>query len=87
MAHYPLTRVEVQVIVDSKGSIPAWLINQVQRRWPLTALGAFDKLVKGDIDRHRRRDTESDGEYRRTDTNVGGAGEGSVRTFLPVAQW
>lgn len=40
------TRVEVQVIVDSKGSIPMWLINQVQRRWPLTALAAFDRLVQ-----------------------------------------
>ena len=83
---YPLTRVEVQVIVDSKGSIPAWLINQVQRRWPLTALGAFDKLVKGDIDLHRARGGGG-ATGRRTDTQSEGDGDGHVRTFQPVAHW
>ena len=76
VARFPLTRVEVQVIVDSKGSIPAWLINQVQRRWPLTALGAFDKLVKGDLDLRRNKNTNTERD-----------GDGSVRTFQPVAHW
>jgi hypothetical protein len=40
------TKVEVECIVDSKGSIPAWLINFMQKQWPHKALTAFNKLVK-----------------------------------------
>ena len=40
------TEIEVQVLVDSKGYIPVWFINSIQRLWPARAMSAFNKLIK-----------------------------------------
>lgn len=39
------TLVEVESTVDSKGSIPAWFINYMQRYWPAMTLSTFQRLV------------------------------------------
>lgn len=40
------TLVEVETVVDSKGSIPIWFINFMQRQWPSMTLSTFRKLAK-----------------------------------------
>lgn len=40
------TLVEVETVVDSKGSIPIWFINFMQRQWPSMTLTTFRKLAK-----------------------------------------
>ena len=46
------TRVEVEVQTDPKGWMPAWLVNLVQRTWPMETLnglrGQLDKPFTGD---------------------------------------
>ncbi len=32
------TRVEVEILTDPKGSMPTWLVNLIQRSWPLDTL-------------------------------------------------
>lgn len=41
----PQTLVAIECLVDSKGSIPAWFINFMQRNWPSKSLTAFRHLV------------------------------------------
>jgi hypothetical protein len=38
--------VEVETAVDSKGSIPIWFINFMQRQWPAMTLNTFRQLAK-----------------------------------------
>ena len=40
------TDISVESTVDSRGSIPAFVVNYFQRRWPSKALGDFYNLVK-----------------------------------------
>ena len=39
------TDISVESTVDSRGSIPSFVINYFQRRWPSKALGDFYDLV------------------------------------------
>jgi hypothetical protein len=49
------THVEVEVYTDPKGSIPAWLVNMIQRGWPYNSIkGLAERASKGDIDKHAR---------------------------------
>jgi hypothetical protein len=79
------TKVEVECIVDSKGSIPAWLINFMQKQWPTKALTAFNRLVKsrqhsdsstssqsGDVQTHARAAADA----HRSDSSPGGSAGG-----------
>ena len=45
-----MTKVEVEVKTDPKGSLPAWLINLIQEDWPYNTVSSLLKRVqKGDI--------------------------------------
>ena len=44
--HKGHTDISVESTVDSRGSIPSFVINYFQRRWPSKALGDFYNLVK-----------------------------------------
>jgi hypothetical protein len=68
--------VEVQVIVSAVDSVPAWLVNQVQRRWPLTALAAFDRLVQAGKKNGAARQAGEKQEHQL-----------AASPFLPVAHW
>lgn len=49
------TRVEIECLVDSKGTIPSWFINFMQRSFPSDSLSAFDALAqKKKVPPHRR---------------------------------
>lgn len=44
------TFVEVEVLTDPKGSLPAWLINLIQKDWPWKTIdGLVTRAKKGDI--------------------------------------
>ncbi len=44
------TNVEVEVFTDPKGSLPAWLINLIQKDWPWKTIeGLIKRSTKGDI--------------------------------------
>ncbi len=49
-----LTKVMVEVHTDPKGSLPAWLVNMVQKEWPLRTLSGLKRMVHmpfvGEID-------------------------------------
>ena len=38
------TYVDVETLVDNKGSLPAWLVNMIQGSWPYKTLTALQKL-------------------------------------------
>ena len=38
------TYVDVETLVDNKGSLPAWLVNLIQGSWPYKTLSALQKL-------------------------------------------
>eukprot|EP01031_Cornospumella_fuschlensis_P032575 gene32575-39387_t len=40
------TLVEVESTVDSKGSIPVWFLNYMQRFWPASTLRTFEKMAQ-----------------------------------------
>jgi hypothetical protein len=45
------TNVEVEVFTDPKGSLPAWLINLIQKDWPWKTIeGLVGRAIKGDIE-------------------------------------
>ena len=49
------TKIEVEVYTDPKGSLPAWLVNMIQRGWPynsITGIGA--RAQKDDVTAHPR---------------------------------
>ena len=49
------TLVEVEVYTDPKGSIPAWLVNMIQRGWPYNSITGLTKRAKqGDVAKHPR---------------------------------
>ena len=49
------TRVEIECLVDSKGSIPTWFINFMQRSFPSDSLSAFHALARQKkVPPHRR---------------------------------
>ena len=76
------TEIEVQVLVDSKGYIPVWFINSIQRLWPARAMSAFNKLIKKS-DSHKKNDkirSCSSLSY------LTACSEG-VKPFQPVAHW
>ncbi len=39
------TRIEVATVVDLRGSIPAWLVNQLQKRWPSMTINKLTSLA------------------------------------------
>ncbi|KAJ1432790.1 hypothetical protein B484DRAFT_447584, partial [Ochromonadaceae sp. CCMP2298] len=39
------TLVQIETVVDFGGSLPVWLINQIQRNWPSQTLSAFSREV------------------------------------------
>jgi len=44
------TKIEVEVFTDPKGSLPAWLINMIQKDWPWKTIdGLVKRATKGDI--------------------------------------
>ena len=44
------THVAVEVHTDPKGSLPAWLVNMIQKDWPRdTILGLTKRSLVGDI--------------------------------------
>ena len=88
------TRVLVEVIVDSRGSIPQWLINYVQRSWPDTALNAFNRLVKqGDDEEHSSSNTGKEASssvlsmFSSKGKNRNNKGGKKLRVFEPVVDW
>lgn len=49
------TRVEVEVKTDPKGSLPAWLVNLIQKDWPYNSIVALgERSGRGDITPHPR---------------------------------
>ena len=45
------TRIEIEVFTDPKGTLPAWLINLIQKDWPWkTITGLVKRAQKGDIE-------------------------------------
>lgn len=49
------THVEVEVYTDPKGSLPAWLVNMIQRKWPYNSItGLAERAAKGDVHKHAR---------------------------------
>eukprot|EP00600_Ochromonadales_sp_CCMP1393_P016090 CAMPEP_0175025060 /NCGR_PEP_ID=MMETSP0005-20121125/16866_1 /TAXON_ID=420556 /ORGANISM="Ochromonas sp., Strain CCMP1393" /LENGTH=295 /DNA_ID=CAMNT_0016283789 /DNA_START=191 /DNA_END=1078 /DNA_ORIENTATION=+ len=44
--HRPYTVVEIESFADSKGNIPAWFINYMQKSWPAEALNAYKQLAE-----------------------------------------
>lgn len=45
------TKIEIEVFTDPKGSLPAWLINLIQKDWPWKTIdGLVRRAQKGDID-------------------------------------
>jgi hypothetical protein len=45
--------VEIETVVDSRGLIPTWFINFMQRQWPVATLSTFRQLAAaGDIEPH-----------------------------------
>ena len=42
------TKVEVEVLTDPKGSLPAWLINLIQEDWPYNTITALLKRAQKD---------------------------------------
>jgi len=44
------TKVEVEVLTDPRGSLPAWLVNMIQRGWPYNSiLGLANRAKKEDV--------------------------------------
>ena len=44
------TKVEIEVFTDPRGSLPAWLINLIQKDWPWKTIdGLVRRAQKGDI--------------------------------------
>jgi hypothetical protein len=41
----PQTLVAIECLVDSKGSVPTWFINFIQRSWPSKSLAAFREML------------------------------------------
>ena len=48
------TIVEIQCLVDSKGSIPSWFMNYVQRSWPSKTIEVFTKLARRELGRSKQ---------------------------------
>lgn len=40
------TQISVEVHTDPAGSLPAWLVNIIQRKWPIKTLSGIRKMVK-----------------------------------------
>ena len=77
------TEIEVQVLVDSKGYIPVWFINSIQRLWPARAMSAFNKLIK---DQDPKKDKKNAGRVCSSRHSSTACSDG-VKPFLPVAHW
>ena len=49
------TKIEIEVATDPKGSLPAWLINMIQKDWPYNTISALLKRAKkGDIEPNKK---------------------------------
>lgn len=82
------TEIEVQVLVDSKGYIPVWFINSIQRLWPARAMSAFNKLIKTkDAQGQAAENANSNVCINRENNSAGRCAVTSVKPFLPVAHW
>lgn len=47
------TKVEVEILTDPRGTLPAWLVNMIQRSWPADTLGGIRaELGKGWVVEH-----------------------------------
>ena len=45
-----MTKVEVEVVTDPKGMIPSWIINLVQKSWPVKSIrNLVERASKEDI--------------------------------------
>lgn len=40
------THVDVSIVLDPKGALPAWIVNLVQKSWPMKTLSALREQVK-----------------------------------------
>lgn len=79
------TEIEVQVLVDSKGYIPVWFINRIQRLWPARAMSAFNKLIKAKDS--KTEDSDSEVCINTANNSAGRCAAQGVKPFLPVAHW
>lgn len=79
------TEIEVQVLVDSKGYIPVWFINRIQRLWPARAMSAFNKLIKAKDSTPQNND--SDVCMNTAYNSAGRCAAQGVKPFQPVAHW
>ena len=43
------TVLEIECVVDPRGSIPAWFINYMQRMWPSQALASYERIIRKNI--------------------------------------
>lgn len=77
------TEIEVQVLVDSKGYIPVWFINSIQRLWPARAMGAFNKLIKK---KDLKKDIKNINRVCSSRNSTTACSDG-VKPFMPVAHW
>lgn len=76
------TEIEVQVLVDSKGYIPVWFINSIQRLWPARAMSAFNKLIKKNNPKKNLENSQ-----KCSSLSYLTACSKGVEPFQPVAHW
>lgn len=82
------TEIEVQVLVDSKGYIPVWFINSIQRLWPARAMSAFNTLIKSKSKSKTLEGNEADNVCVNTANNSAGkCAATGVKAFQPIAHW
>ena len=86
------TEIEVQVLVDSKGYIPVWFINSIQRLWPARAMSAFNKLIKsknthGDPKLQADSNTPDNVCVNTANNSAGKCAATGVKAFQPIAHW
>lgn len=43
------TVLEIECVVDPRGSIPAWFINYMQRLWPSQALASYERILRRNL--------------------------------------
>lgn len=49
------TRIVIEVFIDPKGGLPAWLVNSIQRGWPRATVDALvARALKPDVQPHPR---------------------------------
>lgn len=81
------TEIEVQVLVDSKGYIPVWFINSIQRLWPARAMSAFNTLIKSKSKSESTDSAAGNVCVNTANNSAGKCAATGVKAFQPVAHW